>query len=991
MDAQSLLSDSRTGGTAPGAGPSLRWALALLRAATGAELAWVAWTDRRGRAVVDWAGDGPQAAALARRLREGVASPERLRSLATGAEHGLLSGPSWRELEDALRGEGEWRLLGAPLATPELSGVLLLARSAGAFVAADEALLLAAAPAWSALVGAVLAREEVERLRHRLGTLVAMLAALDPRASPEAVASAAARVLRQLFEADRCVITRLRGDAREVIGIDSTFADDDAWVGAVEPAGDLGWLGLEGDPGYRVVADLRAEPAEGAPRYLRAALEAGVRAVVRARLGDAGAPLGIVSLASRQPGFFADADGEALERLARPLALALRLAEAREKAERSARRAAAANRLLAEFARASSGEELCRRLLTGLRDVFAAAYAEAVWLPHRSGEPRFHASCEWMDEEGLRRVVGEHGLGAHDVTIVDDAREEETGHALHGLLVLQGLRSAIRVPLLDEGRVAGHLAVWSPQTHAYGEEELRLLESLAAPAALGLARLDAERARAASEAKYRLAIAQAQQLVLLLEPKEGRVVEANDFAARTLGYASEELAGLPLASLCASCPEELAANLRELVESGGFVAPERRFRRRDGSEIVVDVVASRVDLPDGETVVAVFGRDVSDRLVIQRQLVQAQKMESLGQMAGMVAHDFNNILTAILGFASMLKRSPRLNRDEQESVALIEQAARRAADLSGRLLAFSRGGLVRYGLVDLREVVRDTLRLAEPALQRLHVEVSLPASPMLVEGDEGQLQQAVLNILLNSRDAMPEGGTVRIEGFVDGETASLAIADDGPGMDEETRARAFEPFFTTKPPGQGTGLGLAIVYGVVQAHKGRVAVESAPGAGTAFLISLPLATAAPQPEPRGSVPVEGDLILVVDDDELVRRTAGSALAHLGFTAVEAANGRTAIEVVRARPERFRAVLLDLVMPGLTGADTFRAIRAIRPDLPVIVCTGYAAESHLDDELRRAAVAVLQKPFTPERLQQALERAGLAARRRLWPATSVPAS
>lgn len=958
--------------------------LAVVRALAGADVAWVAWGSDHLRpdAAFD-AADATAADAAATWSR--MLTPPRFAALLRERAGEVRAGEAGTALEELLRiRDFSLALLvklgGGP---GDLRGVFLLARRRGdSFGALGHTLSSELAPILLELLRTGAAEAELLHQRNRAATLVEMLGSLDSCVSPEAVASTAAPLLRRFFAADRCVISRVRGDVREVIGIDTTFPEDDAWLGAREPALDFDWLGLAGDPGYHVVSDLRDEPRKNAPRYLRVALTAGVRSVLRVRLGPREAPVGIISLASKRPNAFGDADGEQLERLGRPLALVLRLAEARERAERSAMRAEAASRLVARVALASTREGLVSELLANLRGLFGAAYSELVWAPAGCESPFFASSCEWMATEDLRELLAGRDLGPYDRCRIANARHEQSGHPLHQLFVLQGMRSCIQVPLVVEGFNAGRISVWHPAVEHFGDDDLRRLDSISPAAALALARIDLDAARSYSEAKYRAAIAQAQQLIFLFEPDTGRITEANEFAARTLGYDPDELVGRAIPELCTTPPDVLADNVREVLETGVFSASERKYVRKDGSVITVDIVASRLDVPGGRTLVIVFGRDVSDRLALQRQLIQAQKMESLGQMAGMVAHDFNNILTTILGFSSMLKRSPRLSRDEQESVQLIEEAARRAADLSGRLLAFSRGGLVRFGPVDLCDTVRATLRLAEPALQQLKVELTLPPQPMVVEGDEGQLQQAILNILLNARDAMPEGGTVRIEAYAEGGTAFLTIADDGPGMDEETRTRIFEPFFTTKPPGQGTGLGMAIVYGIVQAHHGTIAVESAPGAGATFLISLPLAQPLALPAPRTPGSLDGDLVLVVDDDDLVRRTTGTSLAQLGYTAVEASNGRTAIELVRARPERFRAVLLDLVMPGLTGADTFRGIRAVRPDLPVIICTGYAAEAHLDDELRRSAVAVVQKPFTPERLRLALERAGVcpAARR-----------
>jgi signal transduction histidine kinase/CheY-like chemotaxis protein len=365
---------------------------------------------------------------------------------------------------------------------------------------------------------------------------------------------------------------------------------------------------------------------------------------------------------------------------------------------------------------------------------------------------------------------------------------------------------------------------------------------------------------------------------------------------------------------------------------------------------------------------------------IQRQLIQAQKMESLGSMAGHVAHDFNNLLTTILGYTNLLRVSPTISARDRESLNLVEEAAHRAADLSGRLLSFARGGLVRFGPLDLRSVVWDSLKLAEPTIHHsITLTVRLPEAAIPVEGHEGQLQQAILNIVLNAVDAMPEGGSIDVRLESDEAGAILTIADDGPGMEDEVRERVFEPFFTTKPVGSGSGLGMAITYGIVQGHDGRIDLETAPGRGASFTITLPLAEHHAPIGPFADPTVDGDLVLIVDDDDMVRRATGETVAHLGYNVVEASTGRVAIDLVKSRPDRFSVVLLDLVMPELTGAETFRELQKIREDLPVIVCTGYAADGHIDAPMKRKIAGLVQKPFSPERLKQAIEGIRLEGR------------
>jgi CheY-like chemotaxis protein len=266
--------------------------------------------------------------------------------------------------------------------------------------------------------------------------------------------------------------------------------------------------------------------------------------------------------------------------------------------------------------------------------------------------------------------------------------------------------------------------------------------------------------------------------------------------------------------------------------------------------------------------------------------------------------------------------------------------------------------------------------VAEPTLHSsLKLTRALPPDGVYVEGDAGQVQQALTNIILNARDAMPEGGEIRVRLELTGDVAVIEIADSGPGMDEETRVRIFEPFYTTKPAGSGTGLGMAITYGIIQGHHGDIAVESALGQGTKFTITLPLLQPDETPPADVFNAGEGNLVLVVDDDAMVRRTTTATLTELGYNVVEAPGGATAVEIMRARPDRFSVVLLDLVMPGMTGSETFRALTSIRPDIPVVVCTGYAADSHIDIDVKRRIAGLVQKPFTAERLSRALLAAG----------------
>jgi two-component system cell cycle sensor histidine kinase/response regulator CckA len=644
-------------------------------------------------------------------------------------------------------------------------------------------------------------------------------------------------------------------------------------------------------------------------------------------------------------------------------------------------------RALTALTPASGIEELASRFLHECRLMVGAEHCGVVRFDRESGQARILAyESEVVNRRSVPDVAPLEWFKLASLiqdpvaTLVHDMRAEKPSQRYARSLVELGLYSALDLPLVLRGQVDGALSFWGAGANRFSQADMDLLLTVTGPFALALERATALESLAESEARYRSLVSNAAEMIFVFDAESHRVMESNPHTAERLGYTTEELREKRLEDLVVD-PADLPETRPPLVTSTGERRTlERLYLRKDGRQLEVDVVASPMTVA-GREAILVLGRDASERKALQRQLIQGQKMESLGTMAGAVAHDFNNLLTTILGFAGLLKRSPGLEREDRENLTLIEDAAHRAADLTGRLLSFARGGLVRFGPIDLRQVIEDAVRLTEPAMhEALVVNVELTRAPVTVEGDSGQVQQALVNIVLNARDAMPSGGTIDIRLRVVGEDAVLTIRDDGPGMDEETRTRIFEPFFTTKPPGSGTGLGMAITYGIVQGHHGDIAVQSAPGKGTRFTIRLPLLR-ADLAAPAISDPGDGNLVLVVDDDEMVRRATTATLWQLGYSVAASPGGAVAVELVRARPERFSAVLLDLVMPGMTGSETFHELAGIRPDIPVIVCTGFAADKHIDADVKRRIAGLVRKPFTAEQLGAALQGAGVEPGRR----------
>lgn len=384
--------------------------------------------------------------------------------------------------------------------------------------------------------------------------------------------------------------------------------------------------------------------------------------------------------------------------------------------------------------------------------------------------------------------------------------------------------------------------------------------------------------------------------------------------------------------------------------------------------------------------------DQAERERLEEQLRHSQRMESLGRLAGGVAHDFNNILTVILGHAGMLRDGTATGNDADESIREIVRAGERAARLTGQLLAFTRSQPASPKVLKLNDAIQDLERM----LSRLmggHIELATSLEPHLpnIRMDPGHVEQLLINLAVNARDAMPDGGVLTISTEVvlatdairrhrpyvtPGTYVSLAVADTGVGMDESVRARAFEPFFTTKKSGQGTGLGLSTVYGIVKQAQGYIWCRSIPGRGTRFDIYLP-ATTAPvhvDPVPRERRVVSGQRILVADDNAAVRAVVMRTLRAAGYVAEEAASGPEAIRVAEAADHAFDLLLTDVLMPGINGRELARRVSAIWPEIQVIYMSGYTDDlGNQRGELPRHH-GFLQKPFQSEELLSALDRA-----------------
>jgi CheY-like chemotaxis protein len=355
----------------------------------------------------------------------------------------------------------------------------------------------------------------------------------------------------------------------------------------------------------------------------------------------------------------------------------------------------------------------------------------------------------------------------------------------------------------------------------------------------------------------------------------------------------------------------------------------------------------------------------------EERLRHAQKMEAVGRLAGGVAHDFNNLLTVMLGRIDLVLGELPEGEPLRGEVMLVQGAAERAATLTRQLLAFSRKQLLQTRLIDINQVVGSF----EGMLQRLIGEQVILATRLqgglgTIRADPGQIEQILVNFVINARDAMPEGGTITIEtgsGTLPGSTARcvvITVRDTGTGMTPAVQARVFEPFFTTKEVGKGTGLGLATVYGIVKQHGGEVELESAPGRGSEFRVSLPCALGTPEPVEPGtaSVPGGAGTVLIVEDEPEVRSLAARILRREGYEVLEAPDGEEALQLAKG-PARIDLLLTDVVMPRMSGSDLVARVREFRPDMRIVYMSGYTHDMIDHHGVFEPGTAFLQKPFS----------------------------
>jgi PAS domain S-box-containing protein len=477
--------------------------------------------------------------------------------------------------------------------------------------------------------------------------------------------------------------------------------------------------------------------------------------------------------------------------------------------------------------------------------------------------------------------------------------------------------------------------------------------------------------------------------------RTGKIVLANRRTEELFGYSREDLLGNRIELLLPESKRGKHTAEREDYFAHPRVRPmgigmELAGRRRDGSEFPVEVSLSYMETEEGVFAIA-FVTDITQRKHLEEQLTHAQKMEAVGRLAGGVAHDFNNMLTVISGYNRMILDEVSTLDPLRGYAEEILKASDRAAALTNQLLAFSRRQVIQPRVMSVNEVMNNI----EKMLRRLigeDIELTLALDPETgnIKADPAHIEQAVVNLSINARDAMPAGGRITIEtsnvhldenysrthlGVEPGEFVMMALSDTGQGMDAETRRRIFEPFFTTKEKGKGTGLGLATVYGMVKQAGGDIWVYSEPGKGTTFKLYFPR-VAAPVLEAAGGEALDArsfgaETILVVEDEDAVRDLTVRILRQLGYTVLTAANGEEALAVSKRHPGEIALLLTDVIMPNMSGRQLAEALLPIRPRMQVLYLSGYTENSIVHHGVLERDVEFLPKPFSREVLARKL--------------------
>ena len=584
------------------------------------------------------------------------------------------------------------------------------------------------------------------------------------------------------------------------------------------------------------------------------------------------------------------------------------------------------------------------------------------------------------------------------IFLADTQSDHRASDALRAYAEGRGFRSALLMPLRSAGRQHGVVKFLWADAHRFSRAERFYAQQLLDPLSAVVGSRRAHLAHARSESRYRALFDNATDAIMIHD-EAGKLLEVNHVACEQLGYSRGELLAMKVQDISGEQPPLAHTAWMQDVEGAGSRTFETVHIRKDGTEVPVEVSGRPIDYR-GRPAILCAARDISERLAMEEQLHRQERLAAVGQLAGGIAHDFRNFLTTIILYSGMPLAKLDISSETRHALEVIANEAQQASDLVQQILDFSGRSAMEMQPVNLADFVEEATGILQQTIpESIKVSLTIEPSSSVVEADPTRIQQVLMNLVLNARDAMTlsrgnrevEGGELEIglselvvspagtppvAGMEPGEWVRLTVSDTGTGMTEEVKERIFEPFFTTKERGEGTGLGLAQVYGIVQQHDGHIDVETELGIGTAFHVYLPIHGAELGSEseaPAGELPAgRGQTILLVEDQENLRDAGRGMLASLGYRVVTAPDGREALEILDGM--RVDLIVTDVVMPEMGGKALIRALSEAHPGLPAIAVTGYTMRDEISELKDVGFAQVLQKPFDAQSLAEAVEHA-----------------
>ena len=549
------------------------------------------------------------------------------------------------------------------------------------------------------------------------------------------------------------------------------------------------------------------------------------------------------------------------------------------------------------------------------------------------------------------------------------------GIVFHTNLQMLEIASWVSVPLRVADKSEGILLLASTSKEFFPERKVNLIAAFSNQISVALNNAHLFDKITESEKRYADLFEHSPDMYHLVN-RDGIIINCNLTESQVLMYPKSEIIGKHLTFLY---PPEMHPHIHAMLqrsfnEKDEVRGSEEQMKTQDQRIIEVSVNTSLVYDENGKPVLLrCVGRDMTEQKFLEQKVMQAQRIDTIGNLAGGVAHDFNNILTSIMGASSIMRRRLSPSNKNYQFVEIIETAATRGKSLTNQLLTFARRSPVEFHPVNLHDIIEETLRMFEPSVKPfIEVKRSYSEQYAIINGDEGQIQQARLNLFINARDAMMNGGTLTVSTDVDPDelnSVTVTISDNGVGMSADVKKQIFVPFFSTKQQGKGTGLGLSVVYGVIKSHDGAISFVSEPEKGTTFSVTFPLVKGIPKeifaPSHR-KITGGSESVLVVDDEEFIRLTLSTMLTDLGYSVTAAAGGKEAIDLLTKR-KKYQVILLDMNMPQVSGKKVFQKIKSLKLKSKVIISSGYNDAIIEGSTFAKQIDGFLQKPYKIEEL------------------------